>query len=237
MRRWFEPLALVGWGSLPWYYASQQRLTLLVRQEYVPLVLVAGTGLILLGVGLGLWQGRVLALGGRGSGHRPLLPTGVGAVIVLLVILVGILFSPRPLSSQTALNRGGVTLLQQGRLAPQRFEIVLDPSQRSLIDWVRTLQAYPDPQSYVGQAVRIEGFVIHPPDEDPQTFWLARFVIGCCAADAYPVGLVVHWPDAAALPKDSWQRVEGRMALSPERSLWVMAETVEMIPIPENPYG
>ncbi|MEN9206525.1 MAG: TIGR03943 family protein [Thermostichales cyanobacterium SZTDM-1c_bins_54] len=239
MRGWLEPLALLAWGSLPWYYASQNRLTLLVRQEYVGFVLGGGTVLILLGLGLGLWHWRTLNLGGSlgGVGHRPLLPTGWGAVLVLGVAALGLLVSPRPLSAATALTRGGGNLWQSGRLAPQRFQIVLDPSQRSLIDWVRTLQVFPDPHSYVGQPVQIQGFVIHPPQGQPETFWLARFVIGCCAADAYPVGLPVHWPAAATLPADSWQAVQGRMELGPDGNLWVRAEQVEPIPTPENPYA
>lgn len=229
MRRWLEPLALLGWGSLPWYYASQNRLTLLVRQEYVGLVLGAAT--VLLGLGLVLAVRR----GSGAGGHR--WGTGLGAALVIGVVVLGWVVSPRPLSAQTALMRGGGNLWQSGRLAPQRFQIVLDPSQRSLLDWVRTLQVYPDPQSYVDQPVQIEGFVIHPPQADPQTFWLARFVIGCCAADAYPVGLPVHWPRAAELPKDSWQAVQGRMGLSPDGNLWVQAETITPVAPPENPYA
>jgi len=235
MRRWLEPLALVSWGSLPWLYASQHRLTLLVRQEFIGFALVAATLLILLGLSLGVWQWRTLSLGG--SVHRPLLPGGSGASLLLLVVLMGILFPPQPLSSKTALNRGGVNLLQQGRLPPQRFQIVLDPSQRSLVEWVRTFQAFPDPQSYVGQAVNIDGFVIHPPDGDPDTFWLTQFVIGCCAADAYPVGFVVQWPETETLLNDTWQRVQGRMALDPDQGLRVRADRVEAIPTPENPFG
>ncbi|GAB4218487.1 MAG: TIGR03943 family protein [Synechococcales cyanobacterium] len=234
---WLDPIALVAWGSLPYFYAAQGRLTLLVRSEYLWLVLVAGILLVGLGVGQGvlLWRADQNGV----AGHRPSL--GWGSRLLLAAVVLGIIFSPRPLSSQTALVRGGGNLANPGRLAPQRFQIVLDPSQRSLLDWVRTVQAYPDPDSYAGQAVNIQGFVIHPPEASAETFWLARFVIGCCAADAYPVGLWVHWPQAATLPSDQWQRVTGTMAVGVDaqgsRQLRVMAESVQAIPTPQNPYG
>ena len=43
---------------------------------------------------------------------------------------------------------------------------------------------------------------------------VGRFILSCCVADASPVGLIVHWPDATELADDQWVRINGRFQLS-----------------------
>jgi uncharacterized membrane protein YcgQ (UPF0703/DUF1980 family) len=57
-----------------------------------------------------------------------------------------------------------------------------------------TFPVYPEPSAYVGQKAKVLGFVVHPPDLSEQYFIITRFVIGHCALDAYPVGLLVQLP-------------------------------------------
>lgn len=128
--------------------------------------------------------------------------------------------------------------LGASRSQPQAFRPKIDPRQRTLLDWVRTLDVYPDPYTYEGQPVRVQGFVV--PDEQPDHFVIARFLVSCCAADAYPVGLPVRWFRSEELAPDSWLRLEGRMAVEQrdgQPQLVILAEQVEPMPVPANPYA
>jgi uncharacterized repeat protein (TIGR03943 family) len=126
------------------------------------------------------------------------------------------------------------------RSQPQAFRSASKPEARSLIDWIRTLNVYPEPDAYAGQPVKVQGFVVHPPDLPSQYFLLSRFVITCCAADAYPVGLPVKVREnREAYPVDTWLEIEGKMiteTLDGKRKLTIEASSLKKIPEPQNPY-
>ncbi|NJO66452.1 MAG: TIGR03943 family protein, partial [Leptolyngbyaceae cyanobacterium RM1_405_57] len=67
-----------------------------------------------------------------------------------------------------------------------------------------------------------------------------RFVITCCAADTYPVGLPVKIEGSrSTYPPDTWLRVKGSMiteTLDGQRQLTIQASQLEEIEEPENPY-
>jgi uncharacterized repeat protein (TIGR03943 family) len=105
---------------------------------------------------------------------------------------------------------------------------------------VRTLNVYPEPDAYTDQAVKVQGFAVHPTDLPPQYLMITRFVITCCAADAYPVGLPVKLKEnRTAYPADSWFEVEGKMiteTFKGKRQLTIDANSLKKIPKPNNPY-
>ncbi|MFS8970404.1 TIGR03943 family putative permease subunit [Synechococcus sp. 'PEA 65AY6A-5F PE A'] len=220
-------------GSLLIVYRWRGTLLLLINPAYVNVALLAG--LCLLGLGIGRWRGAKVA---PSESHVSLLGSRLGAALLILTALLGFWVEPRPLSSQTALNRGVSPYLGASRSQPQAFRPKIDPRQRTLLDWVRTLDVYPDPYTYEGQPVQVQGFVV--PDEQPDHFVIARFLVSCCAADAYPVGLPVRWPRSEELAPDSWLRLEGRMAVEQrdgQPQLVILADQVEPILVPANPYA
>ncbi len=230
---YWEAVALILLGVLLLVYRWRGTLLMLINPNYVNAALLAG--LCLLALGIARWRGAQAA---APEEHVSLLGPKVGAGLLLLTALLGLCIEPRPLSSQTALNRGVSPSLGVSRGQPQVFRPQMDPRQRTLLDWVRTLDVYPDPYTYVDQPVQVQGFVI--PDARPDHFILARFLVSCCAADAYPVGLPVRWPGAADLQADTWLRLEGKMAVehwkgSPQ--LVIAAERIELLPVPANPYA
>ncbi|MFS8841850.1 TIGR03943 family putative permease subunit [Synechococcus sp. W55.2] len=230
---YWEAVGLMLLGILLIVYRWRGTLLMLINPGYVNVALLAG--LCLLGLGIGRWRGAKVA---SSEVHASLLGPRLGAGLLILTALLGFWVEPRPLSSQTALNRGVSPYLGVSRSQPQAFRPKLDPRQRTLLDWVRTLDVYPDPYTYEDQPVRVQGFVI--PDERPDHFVIARFLVSCCAADAYPVGLPVRWPEAEQLTADSWLRLEGRMAVEQRdglSQLVIVAERLEPIPVPANPYA
>jgi uncharacterized repeat protein (TIGR03943 family) len=248
---WWEALALALVGGMLLRLRIRQELTLLIHENYLWLATLSGCLLLALG---GIQLIRILAGSSISSqSHQSLLPPRMGAGILLVAALLGFIVVPRPLSSQTALNRGVEQNLSLARESPEAFQPRVDPGSRGLIDWIRTLDVYPDPANYIGQEVNVDGFVI-PHDDlmaaDPEgsgedvssegVFWLARFLISCCAADAYPVGLPVIWPEATSLEADRWLAVSGTMILDERagsRRLAIRAESVTPIDPPINPYA
>jgi uncharacterized repeat protein (TIGR03943 family) len=222
------------------HYWWDRHLGLLIHPTYNPLV--AASGVVL--VGLGLY--RIVNLLQRPSldpqrmAHVSVLFPPLAIFLLATTALLGYVLPPQPLSSQIALRRGAADNFTLARQPSQPFRISLNPKDRSLADWVRTLNAYPDPEAYAGQPAQIQEFVIRTQAELPDgMFLLAQFVIRCCAADAYPVTLPVRWTDTAQLEPDSWQEASGRMAVEPiegRPQLVLVADSLRSIPTPEQPY-
>jgi uncharacterized repeat protein (TIGR03943 family) len=160
--------------------------------------------------------------------------------LLLAVALFGLQFTPQPFASDVALNRGVTDTLTMTRSQPQAFRGNTRPEDRSIVDWVRTLNVYPEPDAYAGQKASVEGFTIHLPSLPDSYLMISRFVITCCAADVYPVGLPVKLSGSrSTYPADEWFRVEGQMiteTIDNKRQLVIQAERLQSIPKPENPY-
>ena len=62
----------------------------------------------------------------------------------------------------------------------------------------------------------LTGFVTEDDEaSDPHHFFLTRFTIGCCAADAIAMFVKVELDDHDVPPTDSWVQVEGTLRLGP----------------------
>ena len=172
--------------------------------------------------------------------HITLFPPGWSTALLLGTAILGLLITPSVFSSQTALDRGVTDSLLMTRSKPQEFQIAKKPEERSLIDWVRTLNVYPEPDAYTGQKAKVQGFVVHPKEMPDNYMIISRFILTCCAADAYPVGLPVKLSTSRSEYKpDSWLEVEGQMIteiIGDKRQLTIEANSLKPIPQPKNPY-
>jgi uncharacterized repeat protein (TIGR03943 family) len=252
---WLDALAILGWGILLLKYWITGKLSILIHPNYFGLTVAGGIGLVFIG-GFKTWElikldrakqqfqtsatinsPRITAVE-----HITLFPPSFGSILMLSVALIGLLTTPRTFTSQTALERGLTESLPITRLQPQEFRNMTKPEMRSLVEWVRLLNFNPEPDTYVGQKVKVQGFVIHPPNVAEQYLWIGRFIITCCAADAYPVGLPVKLPigqSRVTFPPDSWLEIEGD-AIAEEfqgkRKLTIQASSLKSISEPKNPY-
>lgn len=239
---WLDVVAIASWGILLLKYWVTEKLFLLIHPNFFSLVVGGGIGLIIVSGAKArqlLKRRRVFTPDVQ---HMTIFPPGLGSMLLLIAAILGILITPSVFASDKALQRGGGDLLATSRLEPQAFRASVRPEERSLIDWVRTLNVYPEPDSYKGQLVKVTGFVIHPPELDSQYLLLSRFVLGCCAADAYPIGLPVKLKTGAPqqFPADTWLEVEGKMTtetISNKRQLTIVADSLKKIPQPKNPYS
>lgn len=231
-------LALLSWGILIVHYWHSGKLGLLIHPNYYGLTLAAGCFLLMLACLqlLKIWQ----RLTRPRSQHLSLLsPTGMSG-IMLLAALIGLGVTPRPFTSQTALQRGLQDTTMVTRARPQVFRTSSKPESRTLLEWIRTLDVYPEPDAYKGQKVNVDGFVVYPESLPENYLTLTRFVISCCAADAYPVGLPVKLKQTRkTYAADAWLTVKGEMiteTLNGQRQLVIQATDLKPIPEPDNPY-
>jgi uncharacterized repeat protein (TIGR03943 family) len=255
---WLDALALLAWGSLLFKYWLTGQLRLLIHPNYFGLVLL--TSLILLTLGLiQVWQllGKFRKRKANGSSgevlqHITLLPPGWGSGLLIVTAVVGFAIAPTALTSQAALQRGISEFSVVTRVQPQSFSPDTKPEERSLIDWIRTLNAYPEPDAYAGQKAKVTGFVVQLPYLPENYLIISRFILTCCAVDAYPVGLPVKLEQSrTAYPPDTWLEIEGEMvtetlpvdshtmkALSTQkRQLVLAAKSLKTISTPADPYG
>jgi uncharacterized repeat protein (TIGR03943 family) len=241
-----DSLAMVLWGLMLLRFAVTGKLYLLLHPDYMWLSHMAMV--MLLGLG-GLRAVQVLlslrrpgrqGLPLQDQDHAVLMPRQVSIFLLIAVAVFGLLYTPRPFTSETAFQRGITDVLGQTRSKPQRFVLNDSSEERTIIDWVRTLNVYPEPDAYADQPVKVSGFVVHMPDWPSNYFMISRFVLTCCAADAYPVGLPVELPAGETRPApDTWLEVEGTMqtgTLDNKRQLVIGSASLTEIPEPRNPY-
>jgi uncharacterized repeat protein (TIGR03943 family) len=216
--------AVLGlWAAVLLRSSVDGRLDLLLRAAFHPLVLLAGFALLLIALlqlvlGLKQRQADGERTGLRRDRRQALFS---GAIAVLLLA-----FPPAPSFADLARQRPADDTVSES------LSFVLPPAQRSLTDWVRLLRHQPDPQLHAGDPVRISGFVLPVPGQQPQ---LARLLVRCCLADATPVGLPVRWPSSAPPPAaDTWLAIEGRMQADGDH-LVVVPERIRPIPRPARP--
>lgn len=250
LNSWLDAIAIFLWGSLLFKYVITGQLRLLIHPNYFRLVLV--TSLIFLSIGI--IQILLIVINRQANDsqneHIVLFPRGVSSSILLVIAIAGFLIPPKILTSQTAMQRG-VSDLPLTRIKPQAFRTSTKPETRSLIDWVRTLNAYPEPDAYQGLPANISGFVLHLAELPDNYIVLSRFVITCCAVDAYPIGIPVKLTTSRHnYPPDSWLEIKGEMmtetlpskdrisaTTTKKRQLVLAAQSIAKIPTPSDPYN
>lgn len=240
---WIDVSAIAAWGILLLEYWINQKLSLLIHPSYNPLSVIAG--ILLLGIAAyrawTLIQQRQSRQPLPTVPHLSLLPNGVGSVLLLSVALLAMVITPQPFSSQTAIQRGVGDIITNTQVKPQSFRAETKPEDRTLIDWMRTLQVMPEPETYAGQKAKVQGFVVHPENFPQQYFRITRFIVTCCAADAYPVSLPVKLSsgDRTQFQPDRWLEVEGSIiveTIADQRQIVIQAQQLKPIPQPARPY-
>ncbi|NEU71803.1 TIGR03943 family protein [Hassallia byssoidea VB512170] len=237
---WLDVFGITAWAVLLLKYWLTEKLVLLVHPKYFWLVIT--NGFLLLFVALfkawGLWRKHPTL---PKTQHLSLFPPGWGSGLLLVIALLGLVISPQPLTSQAATQQEVTDFsIATSRVKPQAFRASTRPEDRSLVDWVKTLTTYAEPDSYIGQKAKVQGFVIHLKSLPDDFLMITRFVITHCAIDATPMGLPVKLTTSRqAYPPDTWLEIEGEMMtaeLEGKRELTIQAKSIKPIPAPKNPY-
>ena len=163
-----------------------------------------------------------------------------GALIVLAPVVLGVLVVPQPLGAPALSNRA-LSPNVQGSAMPAAVRQAAEKStlDYNLMDWYYSLSGAELSTDLDGAEANVDGFVYHDPALGEDEFWLVRFTVSCCVADASAMSLLVRWPDAAALEDNEWVQVAGLIDAThmDNRNLPSLdAANVEPIPSPDQPY-
>ncbi|VEP15103.1 conserved membrane hypothetical protein [Hyella patelloides LEGE 07179] len=243
-------LAVLAWGILLLKYAITGQYQLLIHPNYFYLMLFTSILLLIIGIMKTRKLLKTSISVVDDEQHLTIFPPGIGSSLLLLSAIAGLIIPPTVLASQTALQRGVTETLPLTSYQPQAFVTQTRPEERSLIEWIRTLNAYPEPDAYKGQPAKITGFVIHVPELPENYLLLSRFILTCCAVDAYPVFIPVELStNRQQYPPDTWLEIEGAMTThtlkirdrsdtpKEKRRLVLKANNIKQIPTPSNPYS
>ena len=242
---WLDSLVLLSWGILLLKYAVTGEYKLLIHPNYFLLMLMTGILFLVMSVVRGILFFKSPNSASDNGEHLTLLPAKFSSMLLLGVAIAGLLIPPNVLSSQIALQRGVTENLPRTRYQPESFISTTKPEERTLIDWVRTLNAYPEPDAYEGQPAKVTGFVLHLPELPENYFLVSRFIVTCCAVDAYPIGIPVQLEgDRNMYPADIWVEITGTMATANlpsedhqnQRKLVLIPDKIQQIPTPKDPY-
>ena len=175
----------------------------------------------------------------RGRDHSHALGW-TGFLLISLPILLGLLVPPKPLGVAALQNReisaGGLDSVLP---AAARSTQARESSERTILDWVLAFHQGERPAET--DTADVVGFVYLDSATEKAQFTLARFVVGCCAADAMAVGLPVSLgaglSSEEAVEEGQWVRVVGRFGASTGIELPVLvAEQLEVVAEPNQPY-
>ncbi len=177
-------------------------------------------------------------LSSASSGHGGGL-SALGLAILALPALMGLLIPARPLGA-SAISSKGIGLLAPD--SPQSVIQVRRPNTgtRNILDWLRDFQREADPvAAFKGQPVDVIGFVYRDARSGKNQFWVSRFAVSCCVADAAALGLLVQTDQATSLKTDTWVRVTGKIStgqFAGETMPAIVPDKIEPVEQPMQPY-
>jgi len=161
---------------------------------------------------------------------------GIG--LLALPIVLSLIVPAQPLGAGAISNRGISLTAPEQSSSTSRFQRP-SAAPQNILDWLREFSSLGDPRALDGRQVDVTGFVYRDQRNQPDQFWVSRFVVSCCVADAAAVGMLVQTSGAEVLTVDSWVRVIGKLRageFAGELIPIVIAERIEPIQQPAHPY-
>lgn len=180
----------------------------------------------------------------RAGRRRPLLAFGgsLAALVIIASAAIGLLVvPPSALTSaaveQRSLNGSSNSLSNTGPM-PGTSE---DTSAYSVKDWATLIRQGASAEDLSGKTATLTGFVTPDADDPDNVFYVARFVVTCCAVDAQPVGVPVYSPGwSSSYKTDSWVTVTGEFEANPSvlstATTVVSPDSLTQVEQPAEPY-
>ena len=166
-------------------------------------------------------------------------PSPMNLWIMLIPLLIGVLIPARPLDASAVSAKGLTTSSPLISSASSSRVFETESEQRNVLDWVKLFYFETDLTPYIGQKASVIGFVYHDESLRDGQFFVSRFILSCCAADGYAVGMLVESTKGESFEEDAWVKVTGPvdMITFDERPIpLIRAEAIEIVPQPDQPY-
>lgn len=229
-RRWnawrvASGVLLAGWASVFWFLLVSGRTDLFLSSRtswVVPLGAVVLTGAAL---------GRLATA--RSVDPRPLTRREGGRLALIALPVVAILtLPPVALGSFAADRRSQAAAgFRSGPVDLSSGEITMED-----VVWATwSPKAMAQLATRAGSEVDFTGIVTRRDDTPADEFFLTRFIISCCVADALALQVRIVGAPPGKFQEDEWVSVEGTI-FPLGREVVVQASSVERVPQPENPY-
>lgn len=204
-------------------------LTFYIHPRYTPLVVACAVVLLLIAAlrSRAIWAEHPEPLAGR----------GVWYLLLSVPLLLGVIVPAQPLDGAVLAVRGADLTPRSAQASAWKLPSGGDTSQWNLLDWTTVVSL--KPEQALGKQVDVIGFVFQDAKLGADGFYLARYVVTCCAADGSGVGLPVVWAGGSGLPSDSWVRVQGTLgetSVGGKQQPAILASAVEPTEQPRNPY-
>lgn len=241
MYRSFQGLLLLGLCIFFASKAANGQLTWYINSRFVPLTIF---GIIFLAVLAQIIFTEIRRSRKQDEEHgheheHDHAPAPVNLWFMLVPLLIGILIPARPLDSSAFATKGFNTNspLVSADSSAQIFET--ESEERNVFDWLKLFNYESDLEQFNGETASVIGFVYFDETLGENQFFVSRFVVSCCAADGFAIAMPVEWSEAAALEQDSWVLVKGSIksiTLNDKIAPMIVAESVQPVPTPEQPY-
>jgi putative membrane protein len=203
-------------------------------------LLVALTGLSLNFLGGWLIWRQFTAPSGRVTHLGVAIPVG-------LIVLIGLVVMPRPLTNTAAsLEKGPGFSANNASVNRALTESVqkqdwnnpasLDTLKWNLLDWSAALNNSQRATLLVGLPVDVTGFVVNTASNNSRYFLLARYVVVCCTADSTALRLPVITSKSVDLEDGQWVRVRGSISQGANGGFVFSAVNLESVAQPAQPY-
>ncbi len=245
-----KALLLIGMGLFLYSRIANGSLYFYISERFASLTLLAVMGLLIVGVSYRFdSEDSVTHEHDDGHeqhthehdnhGHSHAL-SWRDALLVALPIFLGIFVPPQPLGAAALANRE-VSVGTSSSAMPAAIRAAAEkPSiEKNILDWLYDFQIASSPTAFNDEEAQLIGFIFRDERFAEDEFSLARFVVGCCVADASYAGLVVRWPDATLLESDQWVDVRGTFQVGQfgENTMPILiAESVTPTTMPNQPY-
>jgi uncharacterized repeat protein (TIGR03943 family) len=234
--RSLQALLLLGMSIFLAFKAASGQLVYYINQRFVPLTVVAIIFLAVITQTLFAENKRSRQHDDDDHDHAP---ASANLWFMLVPLLIGVLIPSRPLDSSSFATKGfsANTPLVSADSSAKLFETA--SQERNILDWVKLFNFQNDIPQVLGQQAAVTGFVYFDKSLNKNQFFVSRFVISCCAADASAIVMIVEWPQASTLKQDSWVLVKGAVqsiTLNERAAPLIQAVSVQAVPEPEQPY-
>ncbi len=160
--------------------------------------------------------------------------------IFLAVIATSVIFPTKGISPALAEERAeelNTVNIQGGSRILNNFAVSTD--KYGIGDWLASMAYNGDPQFYNGKSVSVDGFIFRTANLAENEFFVARYTIRCCVADAAPVGLKVKFDLDDNFKIGDWVNIKGIFEVDSSKGYEeniIIPTEVNSIPVPEKQY-
>jgi uncharacterized repeat protein (TIGR03943 family) len=180
----------------------------------------------------------------RAGRRRPLLAFAgsLAALVIIASAAIGLLVVPPSALTSAAVEQrslnGSSNSLSNAGPVPGTSD---DTSAYSVKDWATLIRQGASADDLSGKTATLTGFVTPDADDPDNVFYVARFVVTCCAVDAQPVGVPVYSPGwSSSYKTDSWVTVTGEFEANPSvlstATTVVSPDSLTQVEQPAEPY-